>query len=286
MGQLESMVVFAKAAEAGSFAAAGLALGLSAQMVGKHVGEIEARLGARLLNRTTRRQSLTEVGRLYLERCKAVLAEVEAADAVAQSLTEAPRGLLRVSAPLTFGTHGLMPLVSRYLQQHPEVQVDLTLTDRLVDLEAEGFEATVRIGMLGDANMVSRERAPWSPAQRWLQRASCSVRIGVPWRGPKASTTMSMKARSFGVIRRSLWNSRCAGRTGISWSVSSGCNRPCPTAPRSSTSAPITTPSPSTAACSIALESLTWMRYCTGASCIRPSFQNGHVLALGRRPFA
>jgi DNA-binding transcriptional LysR family regulator len=136
-------------------------LRLSAQMVGKHVMALEDRLGARLLNRTTRRQSLTEFGRLYYERCKLVMAEVEAADAVARDLHRAPRGRLRINAPVTFGTYGLVPLVARYLRTYPDVDVDLVLSDRMVDPVEESFEAVIRLGPLADSTLVARPLAPY-----------------------------------------------------------------------------------------------------------------------------
>jgi DNA-binding transcriptional LysR family regulator len=159
--RLTSMEVFVKAADSGSFAAAAAALGLSAQMVGKHVRALEDRLGARLLNRTTRRQSLTEVGRAFYERCKLVLAEAAAADALAADLRAVPRGRLRVNAPINFGTYRLVPMLVRYLEQHPEVTVDLTLTDRVVDLVEEGYEAVIRISPLADSTLVARSLAPY-----------------------------------------------------------------------------------------------------------------------------
>lgn len=161
MDRLASMAVFVKATETGSFASAAAALGLSPQMVAKHVAMLEARLGARLLARTTRRQSLTAVGRTYFERCKSVLAEAEWADALAQETSAAPRGQLRVSAPVSFGAHGLMPLVTRFLREHSEVTVDLVLSDRHVDLVEEGFEAAFRIGPLGESGLIARALAPF-----------------------------------------------------------------------------------------------------------------------------
>jgi DNA-binding transcriptional LysR family regulator len=161
MDQLVSMAVFIKAADSGSFSAAADALGMSSQMAGKHVGSLEERLGVKLLNRTTRRQSLTEIGQHYYERCKRVLAEVEAADAVAEHYADAPRGRLRISAPVTYGTYLLMPLLNRYLRQYPDVQVELSLNDRLVDLVDDGFEAVIRIGALDDSSLVARPLAPY-----------------------------------------------------------------------------------------------------------------------------
>lgn len=161
MDRLESMAVFIKAADAGSFAAAAGALGISAQMVGKHVIFLEDRLGVRLLNRTTRRQSLTEFGKVYYERCKLVLAEAEAADSLARDLRAAPRGQLRVNAPVTFGTYGLVPLVARYLKAYPDVQIDLVLSDRLVDPIEESYEAVIRLGPLPDSSLVARPLTPY-----------------------------------------------------------------------------------------------------------------------------
>src|SRR5260221_4503856 len=161
MDRLTSMAMFVKAVEAGSFAAASPALGLSSPMIGKHVRFLEERLGIRLLNRTTRRQSLTEVGRAFYERCKLVLAEAEAAEALAQDLQTIPRGRLRVNAPISFGTYSLMPALMRYMRQYPEVSVDLTLSDRIVDLVDEGYEAVIRLSVLTDSTLIARSLAPY-----------------------------------------------------------------------------------------------------------------------------
>lgn len=161
MDRLASMAAFVKAAESGSFAATAAALGISAQMVAKHVTYLEARLGSRLLNRTTRKQSLTEIGKSYYDRCKVALAEVDWADAIAEEAKGTPRGLLRVNAPVSFGTHSLTPLVARFLSGHPRVNVDLVLNDRFVDLIEEGFEAVFRIGPLVKSNLGVIELAPF-----------------------------------------------------------------------------------------------------------------------------
>jgi len=161
MDRLASMATFVRAADLGSFAAAASALAMSPQMVAKHVGYLEARLGARLLNRTTRRQSLTEVGKVYYERCKLVLAEADWADAAGSDATGTPRGRLRVNAPVSFGTHTLMPLVSRYLRQNLGVDVELILSDRFVDLVEEGFEAVFRTGPLADSSLAARTLRPF-----------------------------------------------------------------------------------------------------------------------------
>ena len=159
--RLTSMAVFRKAADAGSFAAAASALKMSPQMVAKHVAELERHLGGLLLARTTRRQSLTELGRGYYERCRNILAEVEAAEALVPHVDAAPSGLLRISAPVTFGAYGLIPFLTRFLREYPEVVVDLVVTDRFVDLVEEGFEAVFRVGELADSALVQRELAPY-----------------------------------------------------------------------------------------------------------------------------
>ncbi len=161
LDRLTSMGVFVKAADAGSFATAAIALGMSAQMVAKHVVALEGQLGGTLLARTTRRQSLTELGQTYYERCKLILAEVEAADAVAAQVKLEPRGRLRISAPVTFGAHGLVPLLTGYLAAHPLVEIDLVLTDRFVDLVEEGFEVAFRIGELEGSGLIARSLPPY-----------------------------------------------------------------------------------------------------------------------------
>jgi DNA-binding transcriptional LysR family regulator len=155
------MAAFVKAVEAGSFAAAADALGLSAPMVGKHVRMLEDRLGVRLINRTTRRQSLTDTGQCFYERCKAVLTEVEAAESCAAESRATPRGRLRVNAPVTFGAHCLAPVLPEYLLAYPEVSVDLSLNDRIVDLVEEGYDAVFRVGALSDSSLIARPLAPY-----------------------------------------------------------------------------------------------------------------------------
>lgn len=161
MDRLTSMAAFVKAADVGSFAGAAVALQISPQMVAKHVTFLEERMGARLINRTTRRQSLTEIGRTYYERCKAVLAEADWADSLAGEAEAEPKGRLRINAPVSLGVSSIVPLVTRYMKRHPDVDVDLVLNDRMVDPVEEGFEATFRIGPLADSIMVARPLAPF-----------------------------------------------------------------------------------------------------------------------------
>lgn len=150
MDRLESMAVFVKAVDLGSFAAAAVALDLSGPMVGKHVRFLEERLGVRLINRTTRRQSLTDFGRAYYERSRVVLAEAEAADALAADQFSEPRGKLRVTMPAHFGRHCVTPVLLRLARQYPMLELDLSLNDRFADLAEDGFDLAIRTGELDD----------------------------------------------------------------------------------------------------------------------------------------
>ena len=161
MDRFQSMSVFAKSVETGSFSAAADALNLSSQAVGKHVQALEAHLGVRLLNRTTRRQHLTEAGEAFYERVKIILAEVAAAEGVAAQSLGTPRGRLRVNAGVSFGVHALARRLPEYLARHPEVSVDLSLTNRSVDLIDEGFDVVFRVGQLSDSGLIARRLAPY-----------------------------------------------------------------------------------------------------------------------------
>jgi DNA-binding transcriptional LysR family regulator len=155
MDLFASMSVFVAVADLGSFAAVAEQRGLSPTMVANHVRALEARLGERLIDRTTRKHHLTEVGQAYLECCRDVLLSAQAADRVAEALRARPQGLLRVTAPVSFGVHRLTPVVSEYLRAHPQVQVELHLNDRVVDLVEEGFDVGIRSGKLRDETIVA-----------------------------------------------------------------------------------------------------------------------------------
>jgi len=161
MDKLRSMEVFVAAVDSGSFTAAAERFGISAVMVGKHVRELEQRLGAALLTRTTRRQSLTEIGRQYAEQCRAILAQIDAAERGAETLRGAPRGVLKVSCAVSFGMDWLAPMIADYLEQYPEVSIDLNLNDRMIDMVEEGFDVAVRIGTLEDSSLVARPLGPY-----------------------------------------------------------------------------------------------------------------------------
>lgn len=160
MDRVAAMESFVHTVERGSFAAAAAGRGLSATMVGNHVRFLEARLGALLLNRTTRQQSVTEFGRSYYERCRAILAEIEAAETAAEAVQAVPRGLLRVTAPVALGTTVLPSLLAGYLGRHPEVRVDLVLQDHRLDLVADELDVAIRAGALPDSSLIARALPP------------------------------------------------------------------------------------------------------------------------------
>lgn len=161
MDRLTSMKVFAKAVETGSFSSAGDALRMSSQLVGKHVQTLEQHLGIRLLHRTTRRQHLTEAGLDFYERVKIILAEVEAAEGIAAISRATPRGRLRINAPVTFGVHALSPRLSEYLTKNPDVSIEMSLSNRYVDLIDEGFDVSFRVGELADSGLMARALSPY-----------------------------------------------------------------------------------------------------------------------------
>ena len=157
MDRLQSMEVFVAVVDLGSFTAAANAFRITPPMVSKHINALEKRLGATLLTRTTRRLHLTEIGQTYYESCKKILSEIEVAESGAAAMSATPKGLLRVSASLWFGSLTLAPLVCDYLEQHPEVNVNLSLTDRYVDIVDEGIDVAIRIGELEDSSLIARK---------------------------------------------------------------------------------------------------------------------------------
>lgn len=160
LDRLTSLEVFAKVAAIGSLSGAARTMGLSQTMVTKHVASLEARLGVKLFHRTTRRLSITEAGRSYLESSERILAEMEAANAAVAAERVEPRGLLRVNVPVVFGTRQIAPLLAEFAECYPQVTLELGLNDRLVDLAEEGWDLAIRIGRLRDSSMVARRLAP------------------------------------------------------------------------------------------------------------------------------
>jgi len=161
MDSLTSMKVFGAIVEAGSFASAARRLRLSRAVVTKHVAALEDRLNVRLLERTTRRVSVTEAGARYYERCTQILAEIEDAEREAAQATAMPRGTLRISAPHTFAIAHVAPYLAEFRSRFPEVNLELVLSDRFVDLLEEGFDLAIRIADgLPESSLVARRLAP------------------------------------------------------------------------------------------------------------------------------
>lgn len=160
MDLFQAMKVFAKVAEAGSLSGAARALGMSNPSVTRHVSDLEAYLNARLFHRSTRRLSLTETGVAYLERCKQVLADVEESTLLAGMSAADPSGTLRITAPVSFSVNQLGHVFPQYSQRYPRVQLDVSLSDRVVDLVEEGYDLAIRVGRIQDSTLVAKKIAP------------------------------------------------------------------------------------------------------------------------------
>jgi DNA-binding transcriptional LysR family regulator len=160
MDRLTAMEAFVRVVEKGGFTAAAEDLRLSRAMVSKHVQDLEAHLGARLLNRTTRKLSLTEAGRAYYDRSTQLLAELAETEEAVGELQAKPRGRLRVNAPVSFGSLHLAAAIADYMAAYPDVAVELTLNDRIIDIVEEGYDVAVRIARLADSSLIARRLAP------------------------------------------------------------------------------------------------------------------------------
>ena len=174
MDRIDGIRTFLGVVESGSFTAAAEKLGISKALASKHVATLERRLGARLINRTTRRLALTEVGRIYAERSKRLLAEFDEIESTVQERQGQVRGLLRLTAPVTFGEAYLAPVIADFLKSNPDLSIELSLTDQIVDLIEEGFDAALRIGDLDDSSLfarrISRMRTVYCAAPAYLDR--------------------------------------------------------------------------------------------------------------------
>ncbi len=157
---LDGISTFAAVVDAASFSGAAKALRRSKAAVSTQVRRLEDRLGVRLLHRTTRRLSLTDEGRAYYEHCRRILDEAKEAEDALDNLTAEPRGLLRVNAPMSFGVLHLGTAVAEFMQVHPDVEIDLVLNDRQVDLVEDGFDMAIRIADLPDSSLIARRLAP------------------------------------------------------------------------------------------------------------------------------
>jgi DNA-binding transcriptional LysR family regulator len=159
MQDLERMVIFARVVETRSFSEAARRMNLSKSLVSKRITQLERSVGARLLNRTTRAMSLTEAGAVFYEHCARIVEELEAAKSAVSHLHAEPRGLLRVSASVAFGTMHIAPALADFLPAHPDLQIDMEIKDRFVDLADERFDVAIRIAREPSQNLVARRLA-------------------------------------------------------------------------------------------------------------------------------
>ena len=157
MDKFQAVEVFAKVVEQGSFARAADRLEMSTSAVSRHVADLEAHLGARLLNRTTRRLSLTEAGSAFFERAVQLLADLEEAEERVAAAAVAPRGTLKLTTSISFGVRYLAPAIAAFATDQPQVRFDVELSDRLVDIVDEGFDLAVRIGTVGSQSLIGRQ---------------------------------------------------------------------------------------------------------------------------------
>jgi DNA-binding transcriptional LysR family regulator len=160
MDRLNGLMAFARTAELGSFVTAGRALGISASAVGKSVARLEQELGVRLLQRSTRRIGLTEEGRLFNERVRRILDDIDDAEAMLSRTRETPHGRLRISTPIVT-YHLLLPVLSEFMARYPEIELDIDFNDHVVDVIEEGIDIAIRSGDLPDSRLVARPLAPF-----------------------------------------------------------------------------------------------------------------------------
>jgi DNA-binding transcriptional LysR family regulator len=160
MDMFNGMRLFTEVVNAKGFAAAGRKVGMDASSVSRQINALEEALGVRLLNRTTRTLSLTEVGQFYYEQASRILTELDDANVIASQFDGAPRGILRVSTPVAFGRLHVAPVLRQFLDRFPEVRVDLLATDQTVDLVEAGIDIALRIGSLPNSDLVARKLAP------------------------------------------------------------------------------------------------------------------------------
>ncbi|MDJ0936037.1 MAG: LysR substrate-binding domain-containing protein [Kiloniellales bacterium] len=236
MDRLLELEVYVQVVHAGSFTAAGRDLGLSPSAVSKQIGRLEDRLGVRLLNRTTRKVAMTEEGAAFFDHAKRIIADLGEAEQALSHLRAAPRGLLRVNMPVTIGHLILAPLIPEFLRRYPDVEVDLTLNDRLVDLVEEGMDLGIRIGELKDSSLIARKlaasRRAVCAAPGYLERAgtphrpadladhNCLVytyrtwRNDWPFRGPEGGETVHVTG-SFSANNGEVLRQAALGGSGI-----------------------------------------------------------------------
>jgi len=181
MIDLNNLIVYAKVVDEGGFSAAARALGLPKSNVSRRVANLEARLGVRLLERTTRRIHTTEIGSVYYRHCKRIHEEAEHAEVSVSAMSDTPRGLLRVGASVTTGRHLISPVLAEFLRRCPGVQVDFVLSNRRIDIIDEGFDLVIRIGELEDSNLIAKHLGT---SQRYLYASPAYLKDRTPPQQP------------------------------------------------------------------------------------------------------
>ena len=161
MDDLRRMVIFFHVADTRSFSGAARQLGIARSAVSRHISLLEKSIGVRLLNRTTRRVSLTEAGETYYQSCARIVAEAEAATRQISKLQDEPQGSLKVAAPISLGNQFITPLVRTFMQRHTSLNVELLLDDQVIDMVKEGIDVSIRVGWLHDSNLVARKLGDW-----------------------------------------------------------------------------------------------------------------------------
>ncbi|MBR0714702.1 LysR family transcriptional regulator [Bradyrhizobium liaoningense] len=211
MDKLASLRAFVKVVDSGSFAEAGRQLRLSRSAISKYIADLEESLGVQLLNRTTRHASPTESGQHYYERALVILGEIEAADQAVTQSQSAPRGLLRVNAPMSFGTMRLGPVLADFMAKYPELQLQLVLSDDLLDPVQDGFDVTLRIAELESSSLIARKIMP-------IERLICASpdyikRHGTPAHPQDLRTHVSL---TYGfLLTGNQW--KLTGADGVHW---------------------------------------------------------------------
>jgi DNA-binding transcriptional LysR family regulator len=160
-GSMEELTAFIAVGETGSFTSAASKLGRDASVISRRVSQLEQRLGVRLLSRTTRHVSLTEVGAVYFGRVQAILDELAHASTEASDSASTPQGVLKISLPVTFGRQWVAPSLASFLARYPQIKIDAHFTDRIVDVIADGFDVAIRVGALNDSSLTARRIASY-----------------------------------------------------------------------------------------------------------------------------
>ncbi len=242
MDKLRGMETFIAVVESGSFTGAAARLEMSAVMVGKYITQLESQLGTRLLERNTRRQSLTDAGRVYFVEARRVLEQVSIAENAVERLRATPAGTLRVTAPTSFGGCVIAPLTATFLQRYPEVRIELDLTNRMVDLVEEGVDLAIRIGEIRNEDLVAKYLCPYNmticAAPDYLARHGTPQTQPIWWITCACRTRYGRRVTSGGCR---VWKAKCAGSvmpsydamtaTAYAWRREPGrdfcCNRKC-----------------------------------------------------------